>query len=71
MMDRKPRSPAGWRAVPPPDAKDLEVMARRACLERGIVILWPDRIRDDWDRQHVLNLAKNLYGPRHDSLSGK
>jgi hypothetical protein len=71
MMDRKPRSTAGWTASPPPDAKELDAMARRAWRERGIVILWPDRIRDDWDRQHVLNLAKNLYGPRHAPFGGK
>ena len=71
MMDRKPRSAAGWNATPPPDAKELEAMARRAWRERGIVILWPDRIRDDWDRQHVLNLANNFYGPRHDTLGSK
>ena len=71
MIDRKPRSAVGWTAAPPPDAKDLEAMARRAWRERGIVILWPDRIRDDWDRQHVLNLANNLYGPRHASLGSK
>lgn len=71
MMDRKPRSAAGWTAVSPPDAKDLEAMARRAWRERGIVILWPDRIRDDWDRQQVLNLANNLYGRRHESFGRK
>ena len=66
MMDRKPRSAAGWSATPPPDAKQLEAMARRAWRDRGIVILWPERIRDDWDRQHVVNLANSLYGSRHD-----
>ena len=37
---------------------------QRAWRERGIVILWPDKIRDEWDRQHVLNIAANLYGKR-------
>ena len=48
-----------------PDAKALEEMARRAWCERGIVILWPERIRDDWEHQHLLNLANSFYGPRH------
>lgn len=52
--------------IPPPDAKALEEMARRAWRERGIVILWPERIRDDWDRQHLLNLANQFYGVRFD-----
>jgi hypothetical protein len=46
-------------------------MARRAWRDRGIVILWPERIRDDWDRQHLLNLANSFYGPRHGPSSGK
>ena len=48
----------------PADPKEMEAMARRAWRERGIVILWPDRIKDAWDRQHVLNIAADLYGRR-------
>jgi hypothetical protein len=46
------------------DSKEMDAMARRAWRERGIVILWPDKIKDEWDRQHVLNIAANLYGKR-------
>lgn len=67
MMDRRPRTTAGWTATAPLDAKQMEAMARRAWRDRGIVILWPERISDDWDRQHVVNLANSLYGPRHGS----
>jgi hypothetical protein len=63
MIERHTR--AGPRSVQPPmDAKEMEAMARRAWRERGIVILWPERIRDDWDRQHVVNIAIGLYGKR-------
>jgi hypothetical protein len=55
---------AGSRSVQPADAKEMEAMARRAWRERGIVILWPDKIRDEWDRQYVLNIAADLYGKR-------
>jgi hypothetical protein len=51
-------------SVAPIDPKEMEVMARRAWQERGIVILWPARIKDEWDRQHVLNIAHALYGKR-------
>lgn len=68
LRQRPPRSADG---MPPPDAKALDDMARRAWRERGIVILWPERIRDDWDRQHLLNLANSFYGPRHGASSGK
>ena len=39
-------------------------MAQRAWQERGIAILWPDKIKDAWDRQHILNIANDLYGKR-------
>lgn len=51
-------------AIPPIDSKEMEAMARRAWHERGIAILWPERIKDEWDRQHVLNIANALYGKR-------
>jgi hypothetical protein len=70
-MYPRSRRRADARETPPPDAKALEDMARRAWRERGIVILWPERIRDDWDRQHLLNLANSFYGPRHGAAGGK
>ena len=64
MMDRGARTSAPRPLASPADAKEMEAMARRAWHERGIVILWPDRIKDEWDRQHVLNIAGHLYGKR-------
>jgi len=64
MSERGPRSMASRQAETPPDPKQMEAMARRAWRERGILILWPDRIKDAWDRQHVLNIAIDLYGKR-------
>lgn len=63
-MSERHRNPPPRSAAAPPDAKALDDMARRAWRERGIVILWPEKIRDDWDRQHVLNIATGLYGKR-------
>jgi hypothetical protein len=51
--------------TPPADRKTLDEVARRAWLRDGVVILWPDRLTDAWDRQHVINLAAALYGRRH------
>lgn len=48
----------------PDDVKEMEAMARRAWRERGIVIVWPEKIKDEWDRQHILNIAGDLYGKR-------
>ena len=64
-MAERPAS-ANRHQAPPPDRKALNEMARRAWLRDGIAILWPDRIADPWDRQHVLNLANALYGERHE-----
>ena len=64
MIERGPRSSMSRQPSAPPDAKQMEAMARRAWLERGIIILWPEKITNEWDRQHVLNVAGNLYGKR-------
>ncbi len=64
MIERGPRSSLSGQPSTSPDAKQMEAMARRAWLERGIIILWPERIANAWDRQHVLNIASGLYGKR-------
>ena len=64
MIERGPRTSLSRTPNAPTDAKEMETMARRAWLERGIAILWPERIRDPWDRQHVVNIASDLYGKR-------
>ena len=63
MIEHRSRATVS-REAPPADPKDLEAMARRAWRERGIAILWPDKIKDEWDRQHILNIANDLYGKR-------
>ena len=63
MIERS-RPSASRPLSAPADPKEMEAMARRVWRERGIVILWPDKIRDEWDRQHVLNIAGDLYGKR-------
>jgi hypothetical protein len=37
--------------------KKLEAMARRAWCDGGIIILWPDRTKDERDRQRVLSIT--------------
>jgi len=64
MTERGARPSASQPLQAPADMKEMEAMARRAWRERGIVIVWPERIRDEWDRQHVLNIASLLYGKR-------
>ena len=64
MIERGPRLSDRRRVLPPANPKEMEAMAQRAWRERGIVILWPDRMKDAWDRQHVLNIANALYGKR-------
>ena len=64
MIERKSHAAGSRSAQRSADAKEMEAMARRAWRERGIIIVWPDKIRDEWDRQHVLNIAADLYGKR-------
>jgi hypothetical protein len=39
-------------------------MAQRAWTERGVAVLWPEEIANDWDRQAVVNIANQKYGNR-------
>lgn len=48
------------RAAVSPDVKELEAMARRAWRERGVVILWPDRIKDNRKREQLLKSILTL-----------
>jgi hypothetical protein len=41
---------------------ELEAMAKRAWIDRGVVILWPEKILDVWTRQAVINECVKLYG---------
>jgi len=61
MIQRNTRT---QQMTAPADAKEMEAMAQRVWRERGIAILWPDKIRNEWDRQHILNIACALYGKR-------
>lgn len=64
MFERGSRISQSRPSSAPADVKEMEAMARRAWRERGIVILWPEKIKNEWDRQHILNIADNLYGKR-------
>lgn len=37
-------------------------MARRVWLDRGIAVLWPEEIGNEFDRQAVVNVAEKIYG---------
>jgi hypothetical protein len=44
--------------------EDMLAMRRAAWRTQGVVVLWPDDIRDDWTRQALINEANRLYGRR-------
>jgi len=46
----------------PTDDEELRRMAQRAWTERGVAVLWPHEIQNDWDRQAVVNIANQKYG---------
>jgi len=43
-------------------------LARRAWRDRGVVLLRPDELENDWLRRAIESLATELYGPRRDEL---
>jgi hypothetical protein len=63
--------PAGSRsclaraqARPAPSDEDLLAMRRAAWCQQGVIMPWPDDVRDDWIRQALINEANRLYGRR-------
>ncbi len=48
----------------PPTEDELFAMRRAAWRRRGIVVIRPADIRDDWTRQALENEATRLYGQR-------
>ena len=51
-------------ASEPASDADLAEMARRVWQERGVIVLWPERILNDFDRQQCVNVAERAYGKR-------
>jgi hypothetical protein len=47
---------------------ELVTMRRAAWRHRGVVVLRPEDIRDDWTRQALINEANRLYGRRPGGL---
>ena len=61
--------PAGYRsclarthARSAPSEDDLLAMRQAAGRSRGVVVLRPEDVRDDWTRQALINEANRLYG---------
>jgi hypothetical protein len=54
-----------WRnnAVP----KELEALRQRAWRQQGVIVLWPDEIRDGWVKQALIEEAIRRCGPRLES----
>ncbi len=43
---------------------EIEALRRRAWIEKGIVVLHPDEISDEWLRQALRNEATKRFGRR-------
>ena len=46
------------------DRSQLRAMAAALFHQKGVVVIWPDEIKSDFDRQHVMNVGEKLYGER-------
>ena len=51
-----------WRTNATP--AELESLRQRVWQQQGIIVLWPDEIRDGWLKQALLEEAVRRYGPR-------
>ena len=63
--------PAGYRsclarthARSAPSDEDLLAMRKAAWRTQGVIMIWPEDVRDDWTRQALINEANRLYGQR-------
>jgi poly(3-hydroxybutyrate) depolymerase len=45
------------------ERRNLEAFTE-AWQRRGLVVIYPDQITDDWERQTVINVANAKYGKR-------
>jgi hypothetical protein len=54
------------RVVPnsPTSRAEIEALRQRAWIEKGIVVLHPDEISDEWLRQGLRNEATKRFGRR-------
>lgn len=46
--------------------QEVRVLAAKAWHEHGIALIRPEDLRNDFDRQAVVNAATKLYGERRD-----
>jgi hypothetical protein len=53
-----------WRSNATPE--ELELLRQRAWQQQGVLVLWPDEIRDGWIKQALLEEAVRRYGPREE-----
>lgn len=49
----------------PTDEDHLTDMRRAAWHRQGVIVIRLDEIANDFDRQHVVNIANRLYGKRN------
>ena len=43
---------------------ELRRMAAALFHKKGVVVIWPDEVRNEFDRQHLINIGEKLYGER-------
>lgn len=58
------RSSLGGLPSGPTSDEDLERMARIVWLKRGIAVIFPAHLKDDWERQFIENLCSRIWGER-------
>ena len=49
---------------PPTDEAHLRAMRAAAWHKQKVIVLRPEEIRNDIDREHVIQIAERMYGKR-------
>ena len=48
----------------PTTPAEMWAMRKAVWHKQGIAVIPPDEVANDWDRQHIVNVAEKLYGKR-------
>lgn len=55
----------------PLSADELQAMAMRCWIEQGVLVIRPDDVINDFDKQHIINIGNSIFGKRRRPTNGE
>lgn len=52
-------------------ADELQAMAMRCWIEQGVLVIRPDDVINDFDKQHIINIGNSIFGKRRRPTNGE